>query len=216
MGLQTPAGVPPKRWQESMQTRGDLAMSLIPRSLATKLQQVAPTWDGDLTLYPYRGELVAEVPLREGETGGRRGNQIHIMSIEHPESGGLVVKTAESFPLLAGETLPVLLFPGIRGGPPPRLVLSSRDRTKFIELHPYAEIHTLTDSVMVLRQNFGCEPKQLANPSDPNWLDRAVLLKVAFCPEGTVLRHAHSDGLVATQFKDGHRVEPAPKSTPGS
>src|ERR1019366_3303707 len=132
MGLKAPAGVAPEKWQESMQSRGVGTMSLIPRSLATKLQQVAPTWDGDLTLYPYRGEFVAEVPLREGETGGRRGHQIHIMSIEHPESGGLVVTTAESFPLLAGETLPVLLFPGLRGGPFPRYVLCSRDRTKFI------------------------------------------------------------------------------------
>ena len=216
MGLQAPAGVLPEKWQESMQSRGDLAMSLIPRSLAAKLRQVPPTWDADLTFYPYRGELVAEVPLREGETGGRRGHKIHIMSIEHPESGGLVVKTAESFPILPGDTLPVILFPDSRGGPPPRYVLCSRDRTKFIELRPYAEIHTLTDSVMVLRQNFGCEAKQLANPADPNWLDRAVLLKVAFHPEGTVLRHAHSDGLIATQFKDGHRVEPTSKSAPGS
>ena len=226
MGLQTPAGVPPERWQESMQSRGDramslrgdLAMSLIPRSLATKLQQVPPTWDGDLTLYPYRGEIVAEVPLREGETGGRRGHQIHIMSIEHPESGGLVVKTAESFPLLAGETLPVLLFPGIRGGPPPRDVLASQDRTKFIELRPYAEVHTLTDSVMLLRQNYGCDAKQLANPNDPHWLDRAVLLKVAFHPEGTLLRHVHSDGLVETEASQKRVPLPVikPKPAPGS
>lgn len=208
MGLKAPAGVTPEKWQEVMRDRGDVAMSLIPRSFAAKLRQQAPVWDGRVELSAFRGELVAEVALREGAKGGHSGHHVRIMGIERLENGGLILNTAESFPILASEIFSVLVFPGHFIGPPSRYVLCSQDRTKFVQLQSHAETHTMTKSVMVVRQGFGCDAKQLANPAEPNWLDRAELLKVAYWPEGTLVRSAHSDGLVEKDFRQGKWLKP--------
>jgi hypothetical protein len=152
--------------------------------------------------------MVAEVPLQEGAKGGHSGHHIQIMGIEHLENGGLVLNTAETFPILASETFSFVVFPGHRVSPPSRYVLCSQDRTKFVPLQSHAETYTMTKSVMVVRQSFGCDARQLANPAEPNWLDRAELLKVAYWPVGTLVRSAHSDGLVEKDFRQGKWLKP--------
>ncbi len=208
MGLKAPAGVTPEKWREVMQDRGDIAMSLIPRSFAAKLRQQAPVLDGRVELTAYQGEMVANAPLREGARGGHSGYHVQIMGIERLENGGLVLNTAESFPILASEIFSLVVFPGHFVGPPSRYVLCSQDRTKFVQLQSHAETYTMTKSVMVVRQSFGCDARQLANPAEPNWLDRAELLKVAYWPVGALVRSAHSDGLVEKDFRPGKWLKP--------
>ena len=216
MGLKAPVGVSPEEWQNSVQRRGDAAITFIPGSYAAKLRQHAPSWTGELELAAYRGEVVAEVPLRAGAAGGRAGHTVRIMQIEHLETGSLVVNLAESFPIPVGDELPIPLDLASRRRPPPCYVLSSRDRTKFILLRPYAERGTLVNSMVVERSSFGVEAHQLANPLDPHWLDQAEVLKVAYWHVGTLIRPAHSDALHETQFKNGHRVEPTTVPKPAS
>ncbi len=218
MGLRAPAGVSPEEWRNSAQRRGDAAIIFIPGSYAAKLRQQAPAWTGELELAAYHGELVAEVPFREGAADGRAGHKVRVMRIEHLESGSLVVNLAESVPIPAGEDLPIPLDIATRRRPPACYVLSSRDRTKFVLLRPYAESGTFVNSVVVLRSTFSVNVGQLENPADPHWLDQAEVLKVAYWSVGSLVRPAHSDGLHETQFRNGHRVEPAtaPKPAPGT
>jgi len=208
MGLKAPAGVTPEKWREVMQDRGDIAMTLIPRSLAAKLRKQAPVLDGRVELSAYQVEMVADVPLRDGARGGHSGHHIQIMGIERLDNGGLILNTAESFPILASEIFSSAVFPGHFVGPPTRYVLCSRDRTKFVQLQSHAETYTMTKSVMVVRQSFDCNARQLTNPAEPNWLDRAELLKVAYWPDGTLVRSAHSDGLVEKDFRPGKWLKP--------
>lgn len=216
MGLKAPANVSPEEWEKGELGRGGSVWTLIPRSFAAKLRQQAPAWSGELELAAYRGELVAQVPFRAGAEGGRAGHNIRIMQIEHLDNGSLVVNLAESLPIPAGDDLPIPMSIAGRRRPPSCYVLSSRDRTKFILLRPYSESGTFANSVVVTRSSFGLEVKQLENPADPHWLDRAEVLKVAYWSEGTLIRSAHRDALHETQFKNGHRVEPATKPTPGT
>ena len=152
--------------------------------------------------------MVANAPLREGARGGHSGYHVQIMGIERLENGGLVLNTADSFPILASEIFSLVVFPGHFVGPPSRYVLCSQDRTKFVQLQSHAETYTMTKSVMVVRQSFGCDARQLANPAEPNWLDRAELLKVAYWPVGALVRSAHSDGLVEKDFRPGKWLKP--------
>ena len=189
-------------------------MSRLPRSFVEKLRNQAPVWQGHLQLYVFLGEVVAEVPLKAGAQDGRKGHRVQVLSLEHAANGGLLVDTAESEPVLALDLIPG--FYSLMGfGASGRVgvqgmfyALCSRDRTKCLPLAEARQLYTLAGTVGLERRKFSFTAEQLADPAHPNWLDDAVIVKVAFRRVGTVKRDVRTDALIESDFSRQQRTAP--------
>lgn len=218
MGILAPPVLESGRSQDLSRAPGALASALLPRSIVAKLRREPPTWDARMTLFAFRGEVVAEVPLKEGAHGGRSGHRINLLGIEH-RKGGLSVSIAESEPVLALDLFPGfynLAFGRQPGLPNMFYALCSRDRTKYLFLTENRMLYTQVSTVAVARRTIEFTAQQLADPAQPNWLDDAVLVKVAFRRVGTVIRNMHSDALMESEYSRKKATSPRIKAREGS
>lgn len=173
--------------------------AVLPRSYAVKLREHAPAWDAQLKLHVYTGELVAEVPLKPGAKGGHSGHQIEVKGLIRHKDGNLTLWIAETEPVLDYESVPGFLTTQPRRGIPYTFyALVSRDRTKIAMVGEERLLYTMMGTVGVMQRRIEFARGVLANPTDPDWLNEAVIMKVVFHQNGTITRNVHSDALSET------------------
>jgi len=207
------------RMQSLSRAPSMLVSARLPRSFVEKLRIQAPVWQGHLQLAVFLGEIVAEVPLKAGAQDGRKGHRVQVLSLERAATGGLVVDTAESEPVLALDLIPG--FYSLMGfGASGRVgvqgmfyALCSRDRTKCLPLAEARQLYTLAGTVGLERRKFSFTAEQLADPAQPNWLDDAVIVKVAFRRVGTMNRDVRTDALIESDFSRKQATPPLARPT---
>jgi len=198
--------------------RGDLSVAPsaaadigLPRSYAVKLRERAPAWDAHFKLNVYAGEVVAEVPLKPGARDGRAGHRIEVREVlrfKAREDKGLTLTIAETEPVLDSDNLPGFLTTANRRGTPNTFyALVSKDRSKIAMVGEERLIYTMMGTVGVEQRRIDFAPGFLAYPAQPDWLDDAVLMKVAFYRVGSISRAVHTDRL---EELESSRAKPIP------
>ena len=190
-------------WQGEVAAAPSVVADLgLPRSYAVRLREHAPAWEAEFALNAYAGSVVVEVPLKPGAQGGRAGHRIEVREVIRSSSKdhGLTLTIAETEPVVDSDMVPGFMTSAARRGTPNTYyAIVSKDRSKIAVLGDERLIYTMMGTVGIMQRRIDFAPAAVAYPAQPNWLDDAVLIKVAFYRIGSIARSVHADALTETE-----------------